>query len=61
MEKRSTTEELIDRARDVLGDKYDYSFTEYTGALNKVKILCPKHGEFYQTAYAHLHCSRGKA
>lgn len=33
---------------------YDYSKTEYTGALNKVCVICPKHGAFYQAAYHHM-------
>jgi hypothetical protein len=34
-----TTEEFIIRAREVHGDKYDYSLTIYDGALKDVKII----------------------
>jgi len=37
---RKTTQEFIEEARKVWGDKYDYSLVEYRGALKKVKILC---------------------
>jgi len=50
----STTEEFIKKAREVHGDKYDYSRVKYTKASNKVCIICPEHGEFWQTANAHL-------
>ena len=35
-------------------NKYDYSLVEYTGNRYKVKIICPIHGEFLQTANDHL-------
>ena len=35
------------------GEKYDYSETVYKNARSKVKIICPKHGLFEQTAKNH--------
>ena len=49
-----TTEEFIKRAREVHGDKYDYSKSVYTGYNNKITIICPVHGEFEQRASSHL-------
>ena len=49
-----TTDEFIKEAREIHGDKYDYSKTEYNGSHNKVCIICPKHGEFWQMAKDHL-------
>ena len=49
-----TTEEFIKKAKEVHGDKYDYSQTVYNGLKNKVKIICPEHGKFEQVAYDHL-------
>ena len=51
---KMTTEEFIKRAREVHGDKYDYSQTVYNGLKEKINIICPKHGEFWQVAYDHL-------
>ena len=48
------TEEFIKRARQVHGDKYDYSKVEYIKANQKVCIICPEHGEFWQTPNKHL-------
>lgn len=48
------TEEWVDRARKVHGDRYDYSQTEYTGAVANVTIVCPVHGPFRQTAADHV-------
>ena len=56
-----TTEDFIERAREVHGDKYDYSLSEYTGNNNKLIIICPKHGPFEQIPHNHLRghgCSR---
>ena len=51
---KKTTDEFIDGAIKIHGDKYDYSETEYNGANEKVKICCKKHGFFWQTAHNHL-------
>ena len=48
-----TTEEWITSAREVHGDKYDYSKVEYVNANTKVCIICPEHGEFWQRPYPH--------
>jgi len=49
-----TTEVFISRAREVHGNKYDYSKTVYTKALEKIKIICPEHGAFMQIASSHM-------
>ncbi len=49
-----TTEEFIAKAREVHGDKYDYSKTQYVNTYNDVCIICPVHGEFFQNPYNHL-------
>lgn len=54
MKKRLTQEEVIARFREVHGDRYDYSKTEYKNMNEKVCIICPIHGEFWQTPQTHL-------
>ena len=49
-----TTEEFIKRAREVHGDKYDYSKVEYVNNESDVVIICPEHGEFLQKPHYHL-------
>lgn len=49
-----TTEIFIEKARRVHGDKYDYSKVDYVNNRTKVCIICPIHGEFWQTPSAHL-------
>ena len=62
-----STEDFIEKARSVHGDKYDYSKVEYRNNRNKITIICPIHGEFEQTPYSHLEghgcfpCSRNRA
>jgi len=53
--KRLTTEEFIKRAKEVHGDKYDYSKVKYTNKHTKVCIICPIHGEFWQEPNSHLY------
>ena len=48
------TEEFIERAKNIHGNKYDYSKVEYKRNDKKVCIICPKHGEFWQTPKSHL-------
>ena len=47
-------EEFIRKAREVHGDKYDYSKVIYNGNKKKICIICPIHGEFWQIAGNHL-------
>lgn len=49
-----STAKFITRARDVHGDKYDYSATTYTRSGEKVSINCLQHGSFTQAASMHL-------
>lgn len=51
---KKNTEQFIREAKLVHGDKYDYSITNYKTALEKVDIICPKHGVFTQEASSHL-------
>jgi len=53
MGKKITTEDWIKKASKVHNNKYDYSKTIYTNAREKVHIICPEHGEFFQTPDAH--------
>ena len=55
MPKKLTTEEFIEKARGVHGDKYDYSKVNYINSKTKIYIICPIHGEFEQTPSNHLH------
>ena len=49
-----TREQFIEKAKKVHGNKYDYSLVDYNGSYNKIRIICPKHGVFEQSAYTHL-------
>ena len=52
--KKLTREEFIIKARIVHGWKYDYSKVEYKNNSTKICIICPEHGEFWQTPNHHL-------
>ena len=52
--KKLTTDEFIDKAKIVHGDRYDYSKVEYISTDKKVCIICPEHGEFWQTPHGHI-------
>ena len=57
--KYITTESFIQKAHEVHESKYDYSKVEYKGIFEKVCIICPEHGEFWQTPNNHLNNKRG--
>ena len=54
MREKYTLEGFIERAKKLHGDKYDYSVTEYINCKDKVKIICPIHGEFELIADNHV-------
>mgnify|MGYP003704612801 CR=1 FL=1 len=47
---------ILDEYRN---NKYDYSLVECSSNKDKVKIICPIHGEFEQTPNAHLYAGSG--
>ncbi len=49
-----TADDFIKKAKDIHGDKYDYSKVEYVNSETKVCIICPEHGEFWQTPHSHI-------
>lgn len=49
-----STEEFIDLARSVHGDKYGYEKVRYTNKTTEVCITCPEHGDFWQLPNRHL-------
>ena len=52
--KSLTTEKFIKKAREVHGNKYDYSKVNYKNNHAKVPIICPVHGPFQQYPINHL-------
>ena len=53
MHSNMITEEFIQKAKAVHGNKYDYSKVEYVNNKTKVCIICPIHGEFWQRPHDH--------
>lgn len=49
-----TYEEFVKRANKKHNYKYDYSKVSFKKLDNKVCIICPEHGEFWQQANNHL-------
>ena len=43
--KKLTADEFIKKAKEVNGEKYDYSKVKYVGDKTKVIIVCPEHGK----------------
>ena len=52
---KKTKENFLEKAKEIHGDKYDYSNVEYVNNRTKVCIICPEHGEFWQMPDNHLH------
>lgn len=50
---------FIAAARKAHGDKYDYSKVVYKRAVDRVKIVCPIHGEFEQAPTYHAAAGQG--
>jgi hypothetical protein len=51
---KNPSEHFANKAKEIHGNKYDYSLVKYEGCFNKVKIICPDHGVFEQAPYSHL-------
>jgi very-short-patch-repair endonuclease len=59
MAVKKTTCWFINKANKIHQNKYDYSKSSYFGANKKLIIICPKHGEFFQSPAGHLHNKHG--
>lgn len=59
MAVRLTTDEFINKALEIHGEKYDYSKVNYVNAHTKVTIICPEHGEFEQLPMGHINKKNG--
>lgn len=53
LDRRLSTEKFISRAKLVHCNKYDYSNVIYATAHEKVEIICPEHGSFWQSPATH--------
>ena len=49
-----TTELFIHKAKNIHGNKYNYSLVNYINNKTKIKIICPVHGIFKQSPHGHL-------
>lgn len=60
MSRIDNTEKFIKEAKIVWGDLFDYSQSIYVNQETYIKVICPKHGEFYVYPRQHLrkgvHC-----
>lgn len=56
---RNNIDDFVKKAREIHGDKYDYSKVDYKNTKTKVCIICPEYGEFWQTPEKHINCKQG--
>ncbi len=56
---KATTEEFIEKAKEIHPDKYCYSKVDYINTHTKITIICPKHGEFEQKPNCHISLKQG--
>ena len=52
--KKLSTNEFIERAKLIYGDKYDYNLVDYKNQDTKIEIICKAHGLFLQRPDHHL-------
>ena len=55
-----TKDEFINLANTTHNWKYDYSKANYVNANTVICIICPEHGEFWQTPHNHTHSQRSQ-
>lgn len=54
-----SVDDFIEKSKKVHGDRYNYSKVEYYNSSTKVCIVCPEHGEFWQTPNNHYNQKKG--
>lgn len=53
------TIEIIERFHLIHINKFDYSKVVYKKMTDKICIICPIHGEFWQTPFCHMQSTHG--
>jgi hypothetical protein len=54
MPERRTKEDFISNSVKIHGNRYNYNNVNYVNNKTKVKIICDKHGMFFQTPNDHI-------
>jgi hypothetical protein len=54
LQNKNARESFIEKAKQIHGEKFDYSKVNYINSQTKVSIICPIHGEFEMLPNAHL-------
>jgi len=54
-----TVDQFIAKSKEIHGDKYDYTKVQYKNTMQKVEIICSKHGIFEQTPNNHISGQQG--
>jgi len=57
--KKCTTENFIEKSKNIFGDLYDYSKVNYVHSKIKVELICKKHGSFLVRPNDHLNRNTG--
>ena len=52
--RKLSTEEFVKKASEFHDKFYNYSESIYKKRREKIKIICPEHGEFWQDPYFHM-------
>lgn len=56
---RHSLEIFIKKAKEIHGEKYDYSHANYINSSSNLTIICSIHGPFPQTPAHHIHSNQG--
>lgn len=59
MVKKLTKNVFIKKANEIHNHKYNYEFSKYVNYMDKLEIICPEHGSFFQNANNHIGLKHG--
>ncbi len=54
LSRRKPFEDFLAKAKEVHGDRYNYSRVDFVSFSESVEIVCETHGSFYQTPTVHI-------
>ncbi|NIF03969.1 hypothetical protein F3J23_00830 [Chryseobacterium sp. Tr-659] len=57
--KAERFKKFIFETNEIHGNFYNYKLSNYVNVDTKIKIICPKHGEFERTPYKHIKRRQG--
>lgn len=54
IQQRNSTKDILNRVKEIHGNRYDYSKIDYKGMFYPIEVICKEHGSFFIITKDHI-------